>query len=233
MSSDRLRYREAEAASALVELATQSLPTGGHWLPLGVHAASKLESNSSTPEFAKNYVDLTEQEPEDMTYETSADEVSVNTPDVVEPRLTSSHLARERMVKSKTMGPGVRSKSAPKSNQQTHTQHRATPRLWLEYEKAATRTLMREVINEYPTDFTEWRFKEVSERLVKRFGIDRSRFQVKNFWNREGRLTSGLDERKKPRPERMATGVQDPARRRFLRSRTLEEIEDDSFRGGC
>lgn len=76
---------------------------------------------------------------------------------------------------------------------------------------------MREVVSEFPTNYTEWRFKEVSQRLEKRFGVNRSCYQVKNFWNREGRLISGLDERKKPRPECMATGIQDPARRRELR----------------
>jgi hypothetical protein len=97
------------------------------------------------------------------------------------------------------------------------TKNRATPRAWLEYEKAATITLMRRVVGEFPTNFTEWRFEEISKRLMSRFGVDRSAKSVKNFWNREGRQRSGLDERKKPRPEQMATGVQDPATRRFYR----------------
>ena len=64
---------------------------------------------------------------------------------------------------------------------------------------------------------TERRWTVISERLTSRFSLQRTWTSVKNYWNREGRRTSGLDERKEKQPHRMTTGVQDKQQRRDAR----------------
>ena len=61
--------------------------------------------------------------------------------------------------------------------------------------------------------------------------MDRSWTAVKNYWNREGRQATGIDERRVAKPDRMTTGIQDPASRRKGRKRKRRkggENEKDS-----
>ena len=64
---------------------------------------------------------------------------------------------------------------------------------------------------------TERRWIVVSERLASRFGISRSWTSIKNYWNRQGRQTSGHDERNTKHPDRMTTGGQNKEERRSAR----------------
>lgn len=75
--------------------------------------------------------------------------------------------------------------------------------------------LMREVLAE--NQFSEKKFVSISDRLEERHGIKLSHGAIKNYWNRKGRVTYQLDERKKPNPNKMVTGVQSPEDRRKAR----------------
>ena len=90
---------------------------------------------------------------------------------------------------------------------------------WTDEEKTAVQTLMREVIRENQVNLTEQRWKVIAERLQQRYNISRTHTGVKNYWNREGREVTGIDERRNQRPDKMVTGKQDPASRRIARSK--------------
>lgn len=80
---------------------------------------------------------------------------------------------------------------------------------WREEEKDAIIKLLVEIMEEKPEGYrTEKRWEIVSERLLQRHDISRTWVMIKNFWNREGRARSGVDERRKPNGQRMVTGVQ-------------------------
>lgn len=75
--------------------------------------------------------------------------------------------------------------------------------------------LMKEVLEE--GQFSEKKFISISDRLAERYGIELSHGAIKNYWNRKGRVTYQLDERKKPNPNKMVTGVQSPEDRKKAR----------------
>lgn len=76
---------------------------------------------------------------------------------------------------------------------------------------------MQQVIDEQQVNLVEKRWNVISERLNGLYDIARSSTAVKNYWNREGRQHTGIDERRKPNPDKMITGVQNPADRRRAR----------------
>ena len=95
---------------------------------------------------------------------------------------------------------------------------------WTDEEKAQVATLMREIMgSSSDVSKTEKRWQVVRDRLQDRYGVDRTHTAVKNYWNREGRQTSGLDERNKPNPNKLVTGVQAPEQRRQLRLKRKAE----------
>ncbi|KAM0799372.1 hypothetical protein BDR22DRAFT_964025 [Usnea florida] len=101
-------------------------------------------------------------------------------------------------------------------------------RRWGKHEKAAVTVLMREVIAEGTHSLTEERWKVISRRLDSRYSIDRTWTAVKNYWNRQGRRDTNIDERKIKKPNRMTTGVQDPESRRRARHLKRKDADGDS-----
>ena len=93
---------------------------------------------------------------------------------------------------------------------------------WTVYEKNLVIELMH-IVMAYnnKTSKTEARWREV-EALLKEYGVTRSPTAIKNYWNREGRATSGLDERNKPNPDNLVTGVQSADSRREKRQKAKE-----------
>lgn len=91
----------------------------------------------------------------------------------------------------------------------TKTGGRAKPIVWTDQERDAAIKLLGEIMKEKPEGYrTERRWQIVSDRLLQRYNIVRTWVMVKNFWNRQGRVRSGVDERNKPNKNRMVTGVQ-------------------------
>ncbi|KAL9125486.1 MAG: hypothetical protein Q9217_005315 [Psora testacea] len=91
-------------------------------------------------------------------------------------------------------------------------------RPWQEAEKERVKDLMREILIECgPNSRTERRWAIVSDRLASRYSIYRTWTSVKNYWNREGRESSKIDERNVKNPARMVTGVQDKQQRKDAR----------------
>lgn len=105
---------------------------------------------------------------------------------------------------------------------------RKDSRRWRKHEKAAVTTLMREVIAEGIHSLTEERWKVISRRLDSRYSIDRTWTAVKNYWNRQGRRDTNIDERKVKKPHRMITGVQDPESRKRARHLKRKDADGDS-----
>lgn len=89
---------------------------------------------------------------------------------------------------------------------------------WSTSEKAYVTTLMHEVMQDERISKTEKRWVKVGELLQQRYNVTRTATAIKNYWNREGRSTSGLDERNKKNPNKLITGVQDPEDRKALRA---------------
>ena len=95
---------------------------------------------------------------------------------------------------------------------------RAPNQRWLPHEKAAVIALMHEIMgNANKISWSERRWEAVETLLQERYSIDRTGQAVKNWWSREGRRVSGLDERNIKKPDKLVTGVQDPADRKALR----------------
>ena len=95
---------------------------------------------------------------------------------------------------------------------------------WTDQEKQWVAALMRELMDSNSeVSKTEKRWIVVRDRLQERYGVDRTHTAVKNYWNREGRQTSGLDERNKPNPNKLVTGVQPPEQRKQLRLKRKAE----------
>ena len=91
-------------------------------------------------------------------------------------------------------------------------------RAWVEEEKIIVQQLMEELMNEgVVAAHTEQRWIIISERLASRYSIQRTWTSVKNYWNRDGRHASGLDERKKKQPDRLKTGIQNKEQRKVAR----------------
>lgn len=67
--------------------------------------------------------------------------------------------------------------------------------------------------------YTEAKWNRVSYQLRERYGFERSASGIKNYWARKGRAKYGIDERRKPRPEKMVTSLQSPETRRVARKR--------------
>lgn len=117
---------------------------------------------------------------------------------------------------------------------------------WEDREKKLVKKLMQEVILEGTHARTEERWKVISRRLSSRYSVHRTWTAVKNYWNRQGRSDSNIDERKVKKPDRMITGkckcsiddmvkaltiflgVQDPESRRKARNMKRKEAESDN-----
>ena len=132
---------------------------------------------------------------------------------------------------------GLSRKREKASSVERIASRRATPNLnaganakWTDHERATVRMLMHTVMR-YNNDIskTEMRWAEV-ERLSKAHGLTRTATAIKNHWNRNGRLESGLDERNKPDPSKLVTGVQDPEARRKTRDMMRET---EKTKGTC
>ncbi|KAL9005049.1 MAG: hypothetical protein Q9188_002156 [Gyalolechia gomerana] len=70
---------------------------------------------------------------------------------------------------------------------------------------------------------TEQKWQAVSEKLAQQ-GIQRSRWSIKAWWSREGRLETGFDERTNPVGRKLVTSKQDPEERRKARERRKAEL---------
>lgn len=90
--------------------------------------------------------------------------------------------------------------------------------------------LMLQVIAEQQVHLVEEKWLVISRRLRDLHGIDRSPAAVKNYWNRGGREQTGIDERRKTRPDKMTTSVQKPEDRRRARKEAAKRAgkQEDS-----
>lgn len=88
---------------------------------------------------------------------------------------------------------------------------------WSDVEKGYVATLMHEVMQDESISKTEKRWVKAGDLLQERYGVTRTATAIKNYWNREGRNASGLDERNKKNPNKLVTGVQAPADRKAQR----------------
>ena len=73
---------------------------------------------------------------------------------------------------------------------------------------------------------TEKRWEVISENMLRKYNIERSPGSIKNYWNRKGRQTSGLDERRVQRPDKMITGAQSSEARKQARQKGKRPAED-------
>ena len=118
------------------------------------------------------------------------------------------------------------SSTVPRSREgSTTTDNKAKPTPWSDQEKAQVVQLMQDVIDEGEVNHTEKRWTVISDRLASQFNSIRTKTAVKNYWNREGRQKSGLEERKKARSNRLVTGVQSAASRKATRQKKKAEKE--------
>ena len=69
---------------------------------------------------------------------------------------------------------------------------------------------------------TEAKWDRVSFQLRERYGFERTASGIKNYWARKGRAKYDIDERRKPKPEKMVTSLQSPETRRVARKRHEE-----------
>ena len=151
--------------------------------------------------------------------------------------------------------PATEESSSQASHKQERTRKRAAmgaatkkdSRGWEDHEKALVKKLMQQVMLEGTHARTEERWKVISWRLSSRYSIDRTWTAVKNYWNRQGRSDSNMDERKVKKPDRTITGqyersidsdmvealtiflgVQDPESRRKARNMKRKKAESDN-----
>lgn len=88
---------------------------------------------------------------------------------------------------------------------------------WTAREKNLVRLLMEEVISEQLVNLTEKKWEVISNRLASRFGFTRSKTSIKNYWSRQGRAQTRVDERRNPNPNKLITSVQNPDQRKRAR----------------
>ncbi|KAL9098244.1 MAG: hypothetical protein Q9163_006062 [Psora crenata] len=102
-------------------------------------------------------------------------------------------------------------------------------RPWTDQEKAFVKDLLQEILVEGgPESRTERRWAIVSERLASRFQVHRTWTSVKNYWNREGRNATKIDERCVQQPARLITGVQDKDQRKAAREAKRKRTGPDN-----
>lgn len=107
---------------------------------------------------------------------------------------------------------------------------------WTTREKDLVRVLMEEVIAEQQVNLTEKKWEVISDRLAARFSFNRSNTSIKNYWNRQGRAQTGVDERRKPNPTKLVTSATTAEQRKRARQQVFrasertksEDYEDDS-----
>ena len=110
--------------------------------------------------------------------------------------------------------------------QQPSTPEKETKKVqakWTDTEKRLVEVLMGQVISEGQVGQSDRRWVAVSDRLMRQYGISRSHTAIKNFWNREGRAATGIDERRIPNPNKLVTGVQAPEDRKRARQAKASE----------
>ena len=99
-------------------------------------------------------------------------------------------------------------------------------------ERAALIDAMRTVI--LAGDRTERRYQTASQLMLTRSGFDRSRYQIKNKWNRavraEAQKQGVPEDRHKKADMKTITGIQDPAARQRKRQEEREELEREKER---
>ncbi|KAF2142624.1 uncharacterized protein K452DRAFT_287042 [Aplosporella prunicola CBS 121167] len=77
---------------------------------------------------------------------------------------------------------------------------------WNAYERESCAAAMRQSLRDTPVLQTVERWDDVRAILASQFNINRRTASgVKNYWNRNGRVESGVDERKRPRAQAMRT----------------------------
>ncbi len=140
------------------------------------------------------------------------------------PQLVSSH--------DSELAQGVTVQHFPASQSQATTKVKKQQANWTAREKELVGILMEEVMNEKQVHLTEKKWEVISDRLASMYGFIRSKTSIKNYWSRNGRLLTGVDERRKPNPEKLVTSVQDPdqrkrARQQISRPSKRHDIEDD------
>lgn len=126
------------------------------------------------------------------------------------------------------------SKKSTNGEKSTKKSNRRKQAFWTNpLECAALIDSMRIVISS--NDRTEQKFVTASSLMLER-GFDRSRWQIKNKWNRELRKEGqrqGVPEDRRPKAGRkLVTGVQDPADRKRRREEARRALERSMFEKG-
>ena len=131
-----------------------------------------------------------------------------------------------------TEAAGGESSRGTEAMQQPSTPEKETKKVqakWTDTEKRLVEVIMGQVISEGQVHQSDQRWVAVSNRLLRQYGISRSHTAIKNFWNREGRAATGIDERRIPNPNKLVTGVQAPEdRKRARQAKASEQMGEDA-----
>ena len=135
---------------------------------------------------------------------------------------------RRRQAQTPKPKEATKSEDPPKKSSNRRKQVRWTNPL----ERAALIDAMRTVI--LAGDRTERRYQTASQLMLTRSGFDRSRYQIKNKWNRavraEAQKQGVPEDRHKKADMKTITGIQDPAARQRKRQEEREELERERER---
>lgn len=102
-------------------------------------------------------------------------------------------------------------------------------KIWTAHEKSLVKLLMEEVIVEQQVNLTEKKWEVISNRLASRHGFTRLKTSIKNYWSRQGRAQTGVDERRNPNPYKLITSVQNPDQRKRARQQIARSLEGKSY----
>ena len=75
-------------------------------------------------------------------------------------------------------------------------------------------------------DETEGKWVKTRDRLRQNWAIFKTITMCRNYWFRYGRQATGIDERKKKKPDKMVTGVMDPEKRKRKRQEAKKLQEE-------
>lgn len=130
--------------------------------------------------------------------------------------------------------PSVRSKTSTQTTLKV-TNHKKVEKLkWKDpIESHGLADLMKSMLESSdPEDVkvrgTDHKWQILADRLRKMHGYERTANSVKNFWQRKGRATFGIDERIVAKPEKMITSVQNPEDRKKRRDANKKDAKASS-----
>ncbi|KAL2051329.1 hypothetical protein ABVK25_008381 [Lepraria finkii] len=119
--------------------------------------------------------------------------------------------------------PSTPRKRYPRLNENQDTS--AGDRGWSLHEKECMKELMVHIVY-VEKDETEGKWVKTRDRLRQNWAIFKTITMCRNYWFRYGRQATGIDERKKKKPDRMVTGIMDPEKRKRKRQEAKKLQEE-------